>query len=130
MRHVIFAFLLGLLVTSCQQNSKPNQFPNEQSEMALAMRDMTAKLRLAKESIQNGDTSQLSIEDFRDYHFTDSSFHQNGFEPMAEHFLKLVEDFDQDPSFTHYEMVLNSCKSCHQLMCPGPLEMIKTLELD
>lgn len=129
LQFILIAFSLVFL-SSCEQKPKVSQFPNQQSEMALAMRDMVDKLKEAKSAIENGETPQLSIEDFKGKHFTDSSFEKPGFDPMADGLLVLAKDFDENPNVENYEKVVNSCKACHQMMCPGPLEMIKTLELE
>lgn len=128
-KYFLIVTVLLFAVSSCKQKPKVSQFPNKQSEMAMAMRDMVDKLKAAKSAIEAGEIPQLSIEDFKGKHFTDSSFEKPGFDPMADGLLQLARDFDASPSVENYERVVNSCKACHQMMCPGPLEMIKTLEL-
>ena len=41
-----------------------------------------------------------------------------------------IDIYNQDPSVDNYESVVNTCRSCHEYMCPGPLEMINTLDLN
>ena len=119
-----------LLVYSCQQSTKVQNYPNEMSEMALSMRAMVGKLKQAKIDIELGFTPNLSIEDFKNAHFTDSSFQKEGFNPMADALLLAANNFDESPSVVNYEIVVNTCRSCHEYMCPGPLEMINTLDLN
>ena len=119
-----------LLVYSCQQSTKVQNYPNEMSEMALSMRTMVDKLKQSKIDIELGVTPNLSIEDFKNAHFTDSSFQKEGFNPMADALLLAANNFDESPSVVNYEIVVNTCRSCHEYMCPGPLEMINTLDLD
>ena len=119
-----------LLVYSCQQSTKVQNYPNEMSEMALSMRAMLGKLKQAKIDIELGLTPNLSIEDFKNAHFTDSSFQKEGFNPMADALLLAANNFDESPSVVNYEIVVNTCRSCHEYMCPGPLEMINTLDLN
>ena len=128
-RNLVIVVLL-LLVYSCQQSTKVQNYSNEMSEMALSMRTMVDKLKQAKIDIELGITPNLSIEDFKYAHFTDSSFQKEGFNPMADALLIAAKDFDESPSVVNYEIVVNTCRSCHEYMCPGPLEMINTLELD
>jgi hypothetical protein len=128
-RNLVIVSLL-LLVYSCQQTTKVQNYPNEMSEMALSMRTMVDKLKQAKIDIELGVTPNLSIEDFKNAHFTDSSFQKEGFNPMAEALLIAANNFDESPSVLNYEIVVNTCRSCHEYMCPGPLEMINTLDLD
>jgi len=121
---------LLLLVYSCQQSTKVQNYPNEMSEMALSMRAMVEKLKQAKIDIELGVTPNLSIEDFKNAHFTDSSFQKEGFNPMADALLISANNFDEYPSVDNYEIVVNTCRSCHEYMCPGPLDMINTLDLN
>ena len=128
-RNLVVVSLL-LLVYSCQQSTKVQNYPNEMSEMALSMRTMVDKLKQAKIDIELGITPNLSIEDFKNAHFTDSSFQKEGFNPMADALIIAANNFDELPSVVNYEIVVNTCRSCHEYMCPGPLEMINTLDLD
>jgi len=128
-RNIVIVSLL-LLVHSCQQSTKVQNYPNEMSEMALSMRTMVDKLKQAKIDIELGITPNLSIEDFKNAHFTDSSFQKEGFNPMADALIIAANNFDELPSVVNYEIVVNTCRSCHEYMCPGPIEMINTLDLD
>jgi len=130
MKRGLVIICLLLLVYSCQQSTKVQNYPNEMSEMALSMRTMVDKLKQAKIDIELGLTPNLSIEDFKNAHFTDSSFQKEGFNPMADALLLAAKNFDEFPSVDNYEIVVNTCRSCHEYMCPGPLEMINTLDLD
>ena len=128
-RNIVIVSLL-LLVHSCQQSTKVQNYPNEMSEMALSMRTMVDKLKQAKIDIELGITPNLSIEDFKNAHFTDSSFQKEGFNPMADALIIAANNFDELPSVVNYEIVVNTCRSCHEYMCPGPIEMINSLDLD
>ena len=130
MKRGLVIICLLLLVYSCQQSTKVQNYPNEMSEMALSMRNMVDKLKQAKKDIEHGVLPNLSIEDFKNAHFTDSSFQKEGFNPMADALLLAAKNFDEYPSVDNYEIVVNTCKSCHEYMCPGPLEMINTLDLN
>ena len=130
MKRGLVIICLLLLVYSCQQSKKVQNYPNEMSEMALSMRTMVDKLKQAKIDIELGLTPNLSIEDFKNAHFTDSSFQKEGFNPMADALLLAAKNFDGSPSVVNYEIVVNTCRSCHEYMCPGPLEMINTLDLN
>tara|TARA_B100000945_G_C20401223_1_gene607443 strand:+ start:24 stop:416 length:393 start_codon:yes stop_codon:yes gene_type:complete len=130
MKRGLVIICLLLLVYSCQQSTKVQNYPNEMSEMALSMRNMVDKLKQAKKDIEHGVLPNLSIEDFKNAHFTDSSFQKEGFNPMADALLLAAKNFDEYPSVDNYEIVVNTCRSCHEYMCPGPLEMINTLDLN
>jgi len=128
-RNLIIVTLI-LFVYSCQQSTKFQNYPHEISEMALSMQTMVDKLKQAKIDIELGIIPNLSIKDFKNAHFTDSSFQKEGFNPMADALLIAAKNFDEFPSVVNYEIVVNTCRSCHEYMCPGPLEMINTLDLD
>ena len=130
MKRGLVIICLLLLVYSCQQSTKVQNYPNEISEMALSMRNMVDKLKQAKKDIEYGVLPNLSIEDFKNAHFTDSTFQKEGFNPMADALLLAAKNFDEYPSVDNYEIVVNTCRSCHEYMCPGPLEMINTLDLN
>jgi len=130
MKKFLVIALILVIAASCRQKPKLQIYPNEMSEMALSMRSMVDKLQQAKDDIERGIEPKLSIEDFKSDHFTDQSFQKEGFDPMADALLLAANKFDETPSIANYELVLNSCKSCHEYMCPGPLELIKTLELE
>ena len=93
---------LLLLVYSCQQSTKVQNYPNEISEMALSMRTMVDKLKKAKVDIELGITPNLSLEDFKNANFTDSSFHKEGFNPMSDALLIAAKNFDESPSVVNY----------------------------
>ena len=96
--------------------------------MATAMRSMVKKLKEARKALKNGSPYKLTIDDFTKHDFTDDSFQKDYFDLSANAFLLSVEKFDESPSIENYEIVISSCKSCHISMCPGPLELIETLE--
>ncbi len=130
MKRNLVILVLILIVYSCQQSTKVQNYPNEMSEMALSMRTMLDKLKQAKKNIEIGVIANLSIEDFKNCHFTDSSFKKKGFDPMADALLVAAKNFDELPSVVNYEIVVNKCRSCHEYMCPGPLEIINKLDLN
>ena len=129
MKRILIISVIFILV-SCQQKSRIQTYPNKMSEMALSMRSMVDQLNNAKDDINSGLKAHLSIEDFKDYIFTDDSFENEGFNPMADAFLLATKRFNEDPSAYNYNLVVNSCRSCHMTMCSGPLELINTLDID
>ena len=130
MKRLIVCLWLLFIVFACQQRTKIQKYPNETSEMVLSMRTMVDKLKLAKKDIELGVLPNLSLEDFKNAHFTDSSFQKQSFNPMADALLVAAKNFDESPSVINYEIVVNTCRSCHEYMCPGPLEMINTLDIN
>ena len=127
MRVLSILFVIVVFAFSCQQNTliyKPNI---EKSEMAVAMQNMVSGIKESRKSIANGSPVALNFDDFTNFHFTDSSFFKPAFNSMAQSFLFHSKRFDSIPIIEHLDNVITSCKSCHQSMCPGPLELINTL---
>ena len=93
----------------------------------MAMQSMVEKLKRSGRAFENGDTLNLEFDDFTNFHFTDSTFYKPGFESLAKFLLQQAHIYDSIPSISHLDNVVNSCKSCHMVMCPGPLDLINTL---
>jgi len=136
MRVLILIFLFAF-VSSCVQNDKRIQEtildPNEASQMAMLMREMFTKLDVIKSKIEDGEdisNEQLQFVDIHDTETTDESFLTEGFTSMSMGFNLLVNNFNESPSNSNYKSIVNSCISCHQGMCPGPLERIDNLILE
>ena len=132
-------FLLFLIVCtlfSCSNQNKKQQTiidPNDSSEMALMMRDMFFKLNDIKSKIQSGQDisyEQLRFSIIHESEATDDSFLNNGLTLMSKAFEQKVIDFNNYPSVQNYTEIVNNCISCHQGMCPGPLQRIDNLILE
>ena len=107
--------------------------PNDSSEMALMMRDMFLKLNDIKSKIQSGQDisyEQLRFSIIHESEATDNSFLNNGLTLMSKAFEQKVIDFNNYPSVQNYTEIVNNCISCHQGMCPGPLQRIDNLILE
>ena len=107
--------------------------PNDSSEMALMMRDMFFKLNDIKSKIQSGQDisyEQLRFSIIHETEATDNSFFNNGLTLMSKAFEQKVIDFNNYPSVQNYTEIVNNCISCHQGMCPGPLQRIDNLILE
>ena len=93
--------------------------------MALMMRDMFFKLNDIKSKIQSGQDisyEQLRFSIIHESEATDNSFLNNGLTLMSKAFEQKVIDFNNYPSVQNYTEIINNCISCHQRMCPGPLQ--------
>lgn len=97
------------------------------SEMANAMREMVTQLEQAKSDLKAGKTAQLNFKSFHHYKLTDESFNKPGLESMSQFLLTQSKTFDKNPTAESYNNVIISCQSCHIYLCPGPLELINTL---
>ena len=114
------------LFVYCGKNKSQN-FPNEMSEMANAMREMVTQLEQARSDLKAGKTAQLNFKSFHNYELTDESFNKPGLESMSQFLLTQSKTFDKNPTAESYKNVIISCQSCHIYLCPGPLELINTL---
>jgi len=114
------------LFVSCEKN-KSQSFPNEMSEMAISMREMVTQLEQARANLKAGKTAQLNFKSFHQYELTDESFNKPGLEGMSQFLLRQSKTFDTNPTPETYNNVINSCRSCHIYLCPGPLDLINTL---
>jgi hypothetical protein len=123
---LLVAVLCLSLFVSCGKNKSQN-FPNEMSEMANAMREMVTQLEQARSDLKAGKTAQLNFKSFHNYELTDESFNKPGLESMSQFLLTQSKTFDKNPTAESYKNVIISCQSCHIYLCPGPLELINTL---
>lgn len=120
-------FSLGIAFLTTCDKGKSELFPNEMSEMAFFMRKMTDKLKNVKSDLATRKKSVLELKDFKQYKLTDPNFEIPGFSPMADFLLQEAKKFNQNPNWTTYRNVVTSYKSCHEISCPGPLDLINKL---
>tara|TARA_B100000749_G_C18025794_1_gene301203 strand:- start:78 stop:488 length:411 start_codon:yes stop_codon:yes gene_type:complete len=136
MRVLIFIFLSAIVTSCIQQDKEIKQAvldPNETSEMAILMREMFAQLDVIKSKIEAGEDishEQLQFVAIHKTETTDESFLTEGLTSMSIGFDLIVTSFNEDPSESNYKSIVNTCISCHQGMCPGPLERIDNLILE
>jgi hypothetical protein len=97
------------------------------SEMANTMREMVTQLVHARSDLKAGKTAQLNFKSFHHNELTDESFNKPGLEGMSQFLLRQSKTFDTNPTIESYNNVINACQSCHTYLCPGPLELINTL---
>jgi hypothetical protein len=129
-----FLIILLFFMFSCSDKEKKQTIidPNNTSEMALLMRDMFTHLETIKGKIENGESLSLEQLDFEIIHkqkATDESFLKEGLVPMSKEYSLVVKDFNENPTKNNYKSIVNTCISCHQSLCPGPLERIDNLIL-
>ena len=123
---LLVAVLCLSLFVSCGKNKSQN-FPNEMSEMANTMREMVTQLVHARSDLKAGKTAQLNFKSFHHNELTDESFNKPGLEGISQFLLTQSKTFDTNPTIESYNNVINACQSCHTYLCPGPLELINTL---
>ena len=132
----VFLIISALFFIACI-NSKEDPTtitdPNDTSEMAILMREMFAQLDVIKSKIDVGEDishEQLQFVAIHKTETTDESFLTEGLTSMSIGFDLVVTSFNEDPSESNYKSIVNTCISCHQGMCPGPLERIDNLILE
>lgn len=136
MRLALFTFSV-LLFAACQEPATVQKKvvidPNNTSEMALQMRDMYEQLADLKLKIEAGDSltsEQLAFALIHELEATDESFRKQGLEAMSIAYAHAVKQFNENPDKKAYQTLVNNCVSCHQSLCPGPLERIDNLIIE
>ncbi len=110
--------------------------PNGSSELALMMREMHEAAVAAKAEIEKGQTPGITV-DFA--HMTEAeptnpkmiAFEE--FEPLAKSYITAMQALataeDSTQAAQAYTTVINTCMSCHEVSCKGPIPRIKRLYL-
>ena len=133
----LYLAIICFILLSC--NSSDSEIkrtiidPNDASEMALLMRQMSDDLDIIKNKILNGEDiigDQLQFSQIHKMKTTDESFLSEGLTQMSIGFDLVVDNYNENPSRDNYNAIVNNCISCHKGMCPGPLSRINNLILD
>lgn len=107
----------------------------ERSELALTMRFMYDKMKLASDSIKAGHRVRTNfLEEFKSIHTdraTEPEKIDEAYHAMASVFLDNYAHFEantEDQAAAFNNMV-ESCLACHQYKCPGPVKIINRLRV-
>ncbi len=139
---LLFAFAL-----SCTQKTEPvAEEPVEEtasnaeaanmykaSELAQLMRNMYDSNMEMKKQIMEGKLPESFPEDFAKIHSavaTDPTVKTDAFHGMADYFvenMKAIEEADSTQIISSFNNMVNTCVSCHQMYCKGPIPKIKKL---
>lgn len=117
----------------CNSSNSEKKFEMYQmSEMAALMESMYIENEKLKARIVNGDTIGQFPSHFLNIHkavMTDESDNDHFFKEQAALFIKSQELIYKDPKNAkqHFNEGINSCVSCHQVKCGGPIPKIKKL---
>jgi cytochrome c556 len=129
--------LILLLACSGQKDTANADLnPNGDSELAVLMREMFDDGMAMKKAIEKGKLPQSHIE-------ISELFTAEGTEPekvaseqykayakvYEAAFVALQNAEDEAEIQTAYTSLVNTCVSCHQAMCPGPITRIRKMEL-
>ncbi len=135
MKKYLVIFSIISIVFSC--SPKQNNFiknPNGSSELALVMNQMYSDLYHVKPKI----VKSKKIDFQKDYSKiltatpTDATMKNSTFEPFALALIQNVKALNNSTKANQleaYKNVVQTCISCHNNSCPGPLMRIANLEI-
>lgn len=118
--------LFGLLF-SCTSGS------GEQQTLSELMRDRTNQLQEIRRSLVAGEVPETASMNF--VHFVEGepsreALRDPGVIGQMQGFDAFYTRFLQEPTAQNYQIVVQSCISCHERLCPGPLRLIRGLALE
>ena len=126
----------GTVVVKDSAQCKEPINPNGDSELALLMRGMMKNAKSLRELIATGKIPESFPDEFMKIHTakpTDSDTKKESFNGFADSYIfNLNELYKSTPDNikSNYNAVINSCISCHNEHCPGPLKAIHKLSID
>lgn len=142
MIRLIGIVVISLLVAYCSTRPAEHEVPASLASDAYPftleqmMRIREAEMTAVRYRILGGDTllADLQIPDsfskgtLNDYTRTlvDDNFHVMADE-FVTHYTNLIEETDK---VKHFNLVINTCYTCHETYCPGPLRQIKALLIE
>ncbi|MCB9869113.1 MAG: hypothetical protein H6837_04595 [Planctomycetes bacterium] len=106
--------------------------PNGASELAVLMRRFVDDLEEARRLLGAGKPTRALFATHRKMRCawpTDPSERTRAFDDRARAYLAQVQAFDAHPTKQTYNAVLSACKACHEVSCPGPLDLIGKLRM-
>ena len=132
---IFFLACSGNPENATERTSPAVYSPNEDSELALLMREMYDDMYRVRESIKAGETAEISFDAealFTAEPTDEDQVSSDRYRAMGQSFIALVNAFQNATSAnieSHYSVVVESCMSCHQYSCPGPMRRIQNLYL-
>ncbi|MBT5090306.1 MAG: hypothetical protein HOM24_04410 [Flavobacteriales bacterium] len=120
--------------TNTQNKKEVTNYPNQDSQLALLMREMTNEMEIIKSQILNGEelSSSVKIEKVYTDIPTDPYVRDNNwFLPMTDQYIFAVNDLLNNPvnRKDQYNTIVQSCINCHNQVCQGPIKRIKKLRI-
>ena len=134
----IALFIICLLFASCQidgkkENASEEPLMYQPTEMALLMRKMYEVNNVVKKQIINKDSILPFPEEFSNIHtavLTDPTERNSEFDSLANLYLTYQKDLfntGSDSTVYYFNKSVNTCITCHETRCVGPLPKIKKL---
>ena len=132
---LVYFMLACTSINNKDQSEKPPLNPNGDSELALLMRDMFDDGMRMKQEILDGKKPKV-LKKFEAIHTAEATepekAESDAFKIMADVYLASLKDLknaSKEERYERYQNVVQSCMSCHQAMCPGPIVKIKKMYL-
>lgn len=127
---IVFLFsLFGAgLVWSCTQ-------AEDSSEPTLSelMRERTNQIRDIKSAIEAGqqpDASLFVYDAFTNGEPSRDALKEPGVQGQLMAFDSFYARFAENPTPANYDIMIKTCISCHERLCPGPLRLIRSLSIE
>lgn len=111
-----------------------SKYPNEDSELALLMREMDKDMKTIKQAILSKKELPKVLHKFKAMHAatpTDKDMKTIQFTKLADLLLTNTKKLYKSKQPTKaYNLMVNNCLACHQSYCPGPVVRIKKLTIN
>ena len=135
---LVIVLVVTLTITSCetQQDKKDKKIisTNQDSELALLMREMYDEAILNKKNIKNNKPIHIKLDHEKILSAIATEPEKAAspeFKAFATSYLQSIEKLkfsNSEQSKDYFENMVNNCMACHQTLCPGPLVRIKKLQ--
>jgi len=140
----LLAFLSSVFI-ACEQEKTWREensgelarlYPNESSELAWVMREISSKTELVKSQVEKGEEIENIIDVFKRVHDAEATKPEVKTEAFANMASSFVDSFDrllesqEGDRIKAYNMMIQNCVVCHTTYCPGPLVRIEKLKID
>ena len=137
MKNYLLILLIFSLLYSCENTPEETQplNPNGDSELALLMRQMRDDFFSIKEDLENNREIGIILkhETILTAEATEPEKAEGTlYKTFAKTYVDLMNELN-DPSNSDreatYSKMVNNCIQCHQVLCPGPISVIKKMEI-
>jgi hypothetical protein len=133
--------LFAVILVNCNDQPAPptkqKLNPNEESELALLMRDMASRLDSEKIRVNQGllpGTYPIAFDKIKSAVPTTTKELGTDFINYADLYLKRLNEYHSTNEITlvkeRYNNLVQSCAGCHQVECPGPLKRIEKMKIN
>jgi uncharacterized membrane protein len=110
-----------------------SKYPNDDSELALLMREMDKDMQSLKTAVVSQTELPQLLKKFKAIHAatpTDPEVITPQFTTLAQLLINNTEKvYTSKQKKKAYNLLVNNCIACHQSYCPGPVVRIKKLKI-